>query len=60
MNLIKRIDSNNNEKIFNSIQEAAKSIDVNIENWKIELFIADAINNNKRAFKYIWKEIKNS
>ena len=32
MNLIKRIDSNNNEKIFNSIQEAAKSIDVNIEN----------------------------
>ena len=58
MNSIKRIDSNNNGKIFNSIQEAAKSIDVNIENWKIELFIADAINNHKRAFKYQWEEVK--
>lgn len=58
--MIKRIDENNNEIIFNNIQEAAMSINSKLDNWKIELFIADAINNNKKAFKYIWKETKNS
>ena len=58
--MIKRIDENNNEVIFNNIQEAAMFINSKLNNWKVELFIADAINNNKRAFKYIWKEVKNS
>ena len=54
MKIIKRIDINGKEKIYRDLEAAAADIDSNLENWKIQLFIKDAINNNKMAFKHYW------
>ena len=42
-----------------SIREASLSIDTKMDNWKVQMLIADAINNNKRAFKMRWQKIEN-
>lgn len=42
-----------------SIREASLSIDTKMDNWKVQMLIADAINNNKRAFKMRWQRIEN-
>lgn len=58
---IQRIDENN--KIigeYNSIMDAAAAIDTKFEPWKVALTIAWAITHNKRAYKSIWKEVKNN
>ena len=55
---IKRIDNKGQEKYYRDLNEASKEIDSNLENWKIQLFIQDAINNNKIAFKYHWEITK--
>ncbi len=55
---IERIDINGNRMKFFNLEEAAKSISSKLENWKIQLFIADAINHNKKAFKYNWIRIE--
>ena len=44
---------------YTSIREASLSIDTKIDNWKVQMLIADAINNNKRAFKMRWQKIEN-
>lgn len=44
---------------YTSIREASLSIDTKMDNWKVQMLIADAINNNKRAFKMRWQRIKN-
>ena len=54
---IKRILENkeDNSKLvtyYNSIKEAAESIDTKMDSWKVQMLIIDAINNKKRAFKY--------
>lgn len=51
---IKRIDNKGQEKYYRDLNEASKEIDSNLDSWKIQLFIQDAINNNKVAFKYRW------
>ena len=55
---IKKIDENKNVIVFNTIKDAAMSIETNFELWKVEMLIINAINNKKRAFKCKWfKEI---
>ena len=44
---------------YTSIREASLSIDTKMDNWKVQMLIADAINNNKRAFKMRWQRIEN-
>lgn len=44
---------------YTSIKEASLSIDTKMDNWKVQMLIADAINNNKRAFKMRWQRIAN-
>lgn len=56
-NKIKSIDENGNEIEYKTIMDAAKTINSKLDNWKIGLFIADAINRNGRAFKLSWKRI---
>ena len=60
---IKRILENkeDNSKLvtyYNSIKEAAESIDTKMDNWKVQMLIIDAINNKKRAFKYKWQKVE--
>ena len=43
---------------YTSIKEASLSIDTKMDNWKVQMLIADAINNNKRAFKMRWQKIE--
>lgn len=45
-------------EIYNSIKEAAESIDTKMDNWKVQMLIIDAINNRKRAFKCKWQKIE--
>lgn len=56
---IKKVDENGNIFTYRDLQEAAKSISSRLDDWKIQLFIADAINNKKRAFKCQWFKIEN-
>ena len=56
---IKKIDENGNTFTYRDLQEAAKSIPSKLEDWKVQLFIADAINNKKRAFKCKLFKIEN-
>ena len=60
---IKRILENkeDNSKLvtyYNSIKEAAESIDTKMDGWKVQMLIIDAINNKKRAFKYKWQKVE--
>ena len=57
MKKIKRIDENKNVEIFNTIKEASTSIDTNMDNWKVQMLIANAINTKGRAFKYRWANV---
>lgn len=43
---------------FNTIKEATDSIETKMDNWKVQLLIADAINTGKRAFGCNWKKIE--
>lgn len=52
---IKKVNKN---LIFNSIKDAASSVDTKMEDWKVQLLIADAINTGKRAFGCNWKKIE--
>lgn len=59
---IKRILENkeDNSKLvtyYNSIKEAAESIDTKMDNWKVQMLIIDAINNKKRAFHARWEKV---
>lgn len=49
----------NTEKVeyFNSIKEAAKSVDTKMDNWKVQMLINAAIGTGKRAFKYNWYKV---
>lgn len=53
----KRIDNDGNEVTFRTLKEAANSINSKLENWKIQVYIAEAIVNNGVAFKYRWAKI---
>lgn len=55
---VKKIDENGVTSYYTTLQEASKSIDSKLENWKIQLFISDAIINKSRAFKCKWELVK--
>jgi hypothetical protein len=59
-NSIKAIDENGNTIVYNSLQDAAKAIGSHskMEDWKIQLFIAYALNTKTRAFKHKWVPAK--
>lgn len=42
---------------FNSIKEAAESVNTKMDNWKVQMLINSAISTGKRAFKYNWYKI---
>lgn len=55
MKKIKQIKEDNSAIIYDTLQDAAATIDTKIENWKIQMLIVDAIAHNKKAFKSKWK-----
>lgn len=42
---------------FNNLKEAADSVETKMDNWKVQLLIAEAINSGKRAFGFNWRKI---
>ena len=62
MTKIKRVlrkrEANTEEvEYFNSIKEAAESVDTKMDNWKVQMLINAAIDTGKRAFKYNWYKV---
>lgn len=43
---------------YSTIKEAAASIDTKMDSWKVQMLIANAINNKKIAFKSRWSRIE--
>jgi hypothetical protein len=54
---IKRIDENA-VTYYSTINQAAADVDTNMENWKVQMLIVDAINKNKKAFKARWQIVE--
>lgn len=42
---------------FNNLKEAADSVETKMDNWKVQLLIAEAMNSGKRAFGFNWRKI---
>lgn len=57
MKKIKRTDENKQEVIYNTIKEASASIDTNMDDWKVQMLIVNAINTKGRAFKCRWVNV---
>lgn len=57
MKKIKRTDENKKEVIYNTIKEASASIDTNMDDWKVQMLIVNAINTKGRAFKCKWVNV---
>ena len=58
MNKVKKIDNENKEtKVFNTIKEASASVNTKMDNWKVQMLIANAINTGRNAFKCKWKKV---
>jgi hypothetical protein len=57
MKKIKRTDENKKEVIYNTIKEASASIDTNMDDWKVQMLIVNAINTKGRAFKCRWVNV---
>lgn len=58
MNKIKKIDNENKEtKVFNTMREASASVNTKMDDWKVQMLIANAVNTGKRAFKCNWKKV---
>lgn len=62
MTKIKRVLRNREANIeeveyFNSIKEAAESVDTKMDDWKVQMLINSAISTGKRAFKYNWYKV---
>lgn len=55
---IKQTDENGTVTYYSSIVEASQNIISNVEKWKIQLCIAEAIINKHRAFKSKWEQVK--
>lgn len=57
MKKIKRINENKEVNIYNTIKEASASIDTNMDDWKVQMLIVNAINTKGRAFKCKWVNV---
>lgn len=55
-NQVKRITEDGKEIIYRNLEEASKDIPSKLENWKIQLFIAQAVNTKTKAFKSSWEK----
>lgn len=57
MNKIKQVKDKKEIAQFNSIKEASASVDTKIDNWKVQMLIANAMNTGKRAFGCNWVKV---
>lgn len=57
MNKIKQVKDKKGIAQFNSIKEASASVDTKMDNWKVQMLIANAINTGKRAFGCNWVKV---
>ena len=57
---IKKIDEEGNVSTYRDLQEACKTIKSKLDDWKIQLFIANAMNKGIRAFKCKWERIEDN
>lgn len=58
MNKIEKFDNENKEtKTFNTIREASASVSTKMDDWKVQMLIANAVNTGKNAFKCKWKKV---
>lgn len=57
MNKIKQVKDKKEIAQFNSIKDASKSIETRMENWKVQMLIANAINTGKKAFGSKWEKV---
>ena len=56
---IKSVNTETKEvNYFNTMDEASKSIESRMDNWKIQMFIAYAMINKGKAFKCTWEKVK--
>lgn len=53
---IKKLGEDFVEK-YDNLKDAAASVDTKMDNWKVQMLIADAIINKKRAFKCKWQKV---
>lgn len=53
---IKKLGEDFVEK-YDNLKDAAASVDTKMESWKVQMLIADAIINKKRAFKCKWQKV---
>lgn len=42
---------------YNSIKDASLSVDTKMDNWKVQMLIANAMNTGKRAFGCNWVKV---
>ena len=42
---------------YNSIKDASLSVDTKMDNWKVQMLIANAVNTGKRAFGCNWVKV---
>ena len=55
---IKKINPETNEFVlYNSIEEASKSIETKMDLWKVQLGIAYALIHHTKAYKHRWEEV---
>ena len=58
MNKIEKFDNENKEtKTFNTMKEASASVSTKMDDWKVQMLIANAVNTGKNAFKCKWKKV---
>ena len=58
MNKIEKFDNENKEiKTFNTMKEASASVSTKMDEWKVQMLIANAINTGRNAFKCKWKKV---
>lgn len=54
---IKKITDNNVE-YFDNLEEAAASVQTNLDTWKVQMLIKYAIIKKGRAFKASWQKVQ--
>lgn len=57
MNKIKQVKDKKEIAQFNSIKEASASVNTKMDNWKVQMLIANAMNTGKRAFGCNWVKV---
>lgn len=58
-NTIKGTDENGNVFLFRDLKAASEMVckNSNLEDWKVQLYIANALDKKMKAFKYKWETI---